>query len=58
MAETNNHNIKLGSFKQLSMIDESAEDKIKNINFKAGRSVACLIDDQLAGIFILQDKLR
>ena len=58
MAETNNHNIKLGSFKQLSMIDESAEDKIKNINFKAGRSVACLIDDQLAGIFILQDKIR
>lgn len=58
MAEVNDYNIKLGSFKQLSLIDETAEDKIKDIDFKAGRSVAILVDDKLAGIFILKDKIR
>ena len=58
MAEVDGKNIKLGSFKQLSKIDPTADEKVKNINFEAGRSVAVLIDNKLAGIFILQDKVR
>lgn len=58
MAEANGHNIKLGSFKQLSLIDTDADTKTANIDFKAGRSVAVLIDNKLAGVFILQDKVR
>ncbi|WP_103751737.1 HAD-IC family P-type ATPase [Lactobacillus panisapium] len=58
MAEIDSHNVKLGSFKQLSLIDKAANDKIKEIDFGAGRSVALLIDDKLAGVFILQDKVR
>ncbi|RMC24478.1 MULTISPECIES: HAD-IC family P-type ATPase [unclassified Lactobacillus] len=58
MANIDNHNIKLGSFKQLSRIDPSANDKVKDIDFSAGRSVALLVDDKLAGVFILQDKVR
>ncbi|MDF7639043.1 HAD-IC family P-type ATPase [Lactobacillus sp. ESL0791] len=58
MAETAGHNVKLGSFKQLSLIDKNANELVKEIDFTAGRSVALLIDDQLAGVFILQDKVR
>ncbi len=58
MAEVDGHNVKLGSFKQLSLIDKNANEKISHVNFKAGRSVAILIDDKLAGVFILQDKVR
>ncbi|MCX8725683.1 HAD-IC family P-type ATPase [Lactobacillus sp. B4007] len=58
MAEIDSHNVKLGSFKQLSLIDKAANDKIKEIDFGAGRSVALLIDDKLAGVFILQDQVR
>ena len=58
MANIDGHNVKLGSFKQLSLIDKSANDKVKDIDFGAGRSVALLIDDKLAGVFILQDKVR
>lgn len=58
MATKDGHNIKLGSFKQLSLIDANANEKIKDVNFKAGRSVALLIDDKLAGVFILQDKVH
>lgn len=58
MADINGHNVKLGSFKQLSLIDKTANTKIKDVNFKAGRSVAVLIDNQLAAVFILQDKVR
>ncbi|MBI0092800.1 HAD-IC family P-type ATPase [Lactobacillus sp. M0403] len=58
MANIDGHNVKLGSFKQLSLIDVSATDKVKDIDFGAGRSVALLIDDKLAGVFILQDKVR
>ena len=58
MAIIDGHNVKLGSFKQLSLIDVSATDKVKDIDFGAGRSVALLIDDKLAGVFILQDKVR
>ena len=58
MAEADGHNVKLGSFKQLSLIDKNANEEVKNINFKAGRSVAVLIDDKFAGVFILQDKVR
>ncbi len=58
MAEINDHNIKLGSFKQLSLIDQNAENVIKDVDFEAGRSVALLIDDKLAGVFILKDKVR
>ena len=58
MANIDRHNVKLGSFKQLSLIDVSATDKVKDIDFGAGRSVALLIDDKLAGVFILQDKVR
>lgn len=58
MAEIDGHNVKLGSFKQLSLIDKAANDKIKEIDFGAGRSVALLIDDKLAGVFILQDQVR
>ena len=58
MAEVDGHNVKLGSFKQLSLIDKNANAKIRHVNFKAGRSVAILIDDKLAGVFILQDKVR
>ena len=58
MAEVDGHNVKLGSFKQLSLIDKNANEKISHVNFKAGRSVAILIDDKFAGVFILQDKVR
>ena len=58
MAEVDGHNVKLGSFKQLSLIDKNANEKISHVNFKACRSVAILIDDKLAGVFILQDKVR
>lgn len=58
MAEVDGHNVKLGSFKQLSLIDKNANEKISHVNFKAGRSVAVLVDDKLTGVFILQDKVR
>lgn len=58
MANCNGHNIKLGSFKQLSLIDNNANEKAKEVDFSAGRSVALLIDDKLAGVFILQDMVR
>ncbi|MCT6891340.1 MAG: HAD-IC family P-type ATPase, partial [Lactobacillus sp.] len=58
MANCNGHNIKLGSFKQLSLIDRNANEKAKEVDFSAGRSVALLIDDKLAGVFILQDMVR
>ena len=58
MAIVGNYNIKLGSFKQLSLIDKKADKEAKNIDFTAGRSVAVLINDKLAGIFILRDKVR
>ncbi|MCT6890954.1 MAG: HAD-IC family P-type ATPase, partial [Lactobacillus sp.] len=58
MANCDGHNIKLGSFKQLSLIDKDASEKAKEIDFGAGRSVALLIDDKLAGVFILQDMVR
>lgn len=57
-AQIANHNVKLGSFKQLSLIDTAAEAVAKNVDFQAGRSVAALIDNHLAGVFILQDKIR
>lgn len=58
MAEVKNYNIKLGSFKQLSLIDKNADQEAKNIDFTAGRSVAVLINDKLSGVFILRDKVR
>ena len=58
MANYNGHNIKLGSFKQLSLIDQNANEIAKDVDFSAGRSVAVLIDDKLAGVFILQDMVR
>lgn len=58
MATVGGYNIKLGSFKQLSLIDKNADKEAKNIDFTAGRSVALLINDKLAGIFILRDKVR
>lgn len=58
ISTTQDHNIKVGSFKQLSKIDSSANEKSVNTDFQAGRSVAVLIDDKLAGIFILHDKIR
>lgn len=57
-AVVNGQNLKLGSFKQLSLIDTNANEKIKDIDFTAGRSVALLIDNKLAAVFILQDKVR
>lgn len=58
MANIDGYNVKLGSFKQLSLIDKTANDKVKEIDFGAGRSCALLINDELAGVFILQDKVR
>ena len=58
MAEVDGYNVKLGSFKQLSLIDKNADQEAAKIDFGAGRSVAALINDKLAGIFILQDKVR
>lgn len=58
MADSDGHNVKLGSFKQLSRIDPQATAAAQSVDFTAGRSVAVLIDDQLAGIFILQDMIR
>lgn len=58
MATVGGYNIKLGSFKQLSLIDKNADEEAKNIDFTAGRSVAVLINDKLAGLFILRDKVR
>lgn len=57
-AKVQGHDVKLGSFKQLSNIDTAAPQKAADIDLTAGRSVAALVDDQLAGIFILQDKVR
>lgn len=57
-AESQGHKIKLGSFKQLSKIDPQAALKASQIDFTQGRSVAALIDDHLAGVFITQDKVR
>lgn len=58
MADVKGHNVKLGSFKQLSLIDPNADNVVTQIDFQAGRSVAVLVDDQLAGVFILQDQVR
>lgn len=58
MAEIDGHNVKLGSVKQLSLIDSTANEKVKDINLEAGRSVGVLIDDKIAGVFILKDKVR
>ena len=58
MAEIKSYNIKLGSFKQLSLIDKNADQEAKDIDFTAGRSVAVLINNKLAGVFILRDKVR
>ncbi|QNQ80349.1 HAD-IC family P-type ATPase [Lactobacillus sp. PV034] len=58
MAEVDGYNVKLGSFKQLSLIDKNADQEAKDIDFGAGRSVAALINNKLAGVFILQDKVR
>lgn len=58
MAEADGYNVKLGSFKQLSLIDKNAENEAHKVNFEAGRSVAVLINDKLAGIFILKDVVR
>lgn len=58
MAESGSSNVKLGSFKQLSKIDPSASDKAADVDFSAGRSVAVLINDKLAGVFVLQDMIR
>lgn len=58
MAEVDDYNVKLGSFKQLSKIDPDAQNEISRIDFTAGRSVAVLINDKLAGVFILKDKIR
>lgn len=58
MAEIGGHNVKLGSYKQLSLIDKNADNLTENVDFSAGRSVAILIDNKLAGIFILKDKVR
>ncbi|MBP2057030.1 magnesium-transporting ATPase (P-type) [Lactobacillus colini] len=57
-ADVDNYNIKLGSFKQLSLIDKNAEKNLDDVDFEAGRSVAALINNKLAGVFILQDKVR
>lgn len=58
MANYDGHNIKLGSFEQLSRIDTDANQKIHDLDLSTGRSVAVLVDDQLVGIFILKDKVR
>ncbi|WP_297820350.1 HAD-IC family P-type ATPase [uncultured Lactobacillus sp.] len=58
MSEADGYNVKLGSFKQLSLIDKEAQNKVKDIDFEAGRSVAVLLNDKLAGVFILKDKVR
>ena len=57
-AKASGHDVKLGSFKQFSRIDQDAPQKAQGIDLTAGRSVAVLVDDELAGIFILQDKVR
>lgn len=58
MVESGSTNVKLGSFKQLSKIDPTANDVASKVDFSAGRSVAVLINDHLAGVFILQDMIR
>jgi H+-transporting ATPase len=52
--------VKLGSFKVLSRLDSAAEQKARQagVDFAAGRSVAVLINNQLAGVFILSDIIR
>lgn len=57
-AQIGNNNVKLGAFKRLSQIDQAGQTKVKDIDFQAGRSVAVLINNQLAGVFILQDQVR
>ncbi len=52
--------VKLGSYKVLSHLDPQSDQKVRaaHIDFTAGRSVAVLINDHLAGIFILSDTIR
>lgn len=57
-AEKNGQNIKLGSLKILSQIDPDLMNKAKKIDLTTGRSVALLVNDQLAGIFITKDQIR
>ncbi len=52
------HEVKLGSFHQLQKLDPTATNKINQIDFHTGRSVALVVDNQLAGVFILQDRVR
>lgn len=57
-AEKNGQNIKLGSLKILSQIDPNLMNKAKKIDLTTGRSVALLVNDQLAAIFITKDQIR
>lgn len=57
-AQVGNLDLKLGSFKQLSQLDTTSIEKIGQISFENGRSVAFLINNKLAGIFILKDTIR
>ncbi|GHV98096.1 proton-efflux P-type ATPase [Lactobacillus nasalidis] len=56
--EGDGHTVKLGSVKQLSRIETDLPEKLANVDLTLGRSVALLVDDQLAGIFITKDKVR
>lgn len=58
MAKCQGKTIKLGSFKQLAKLDPEAAIKASQVDFTQGRSVAAVIDDKLAGVFITQDKVR
>lgn len=50
--------LKLGSFKRLSLLAKTPIKLPKQIDFSQGRSVAILVNNEFAGLFILQDPPR
>lgn len=50
--------LKLGSFKRLSLLAKTPIKLPEQIDFSQGRSVAILVNNEFAGLFILQDPPR
>lgn len=51
-------NVKLGAYERLRRLDHDAQPLPATIDFSQGRTVALMINDQLAGLFIVQDQPR
>lgn len=59
-ARVDGYDIKLGSLKVLSRVDPTAQSRVEqsHVDLTLGRSVAVLVDDQLAGVFLTADTIR